>query len=56
MPATICFLIRKRFPATKENIAEFESRKEELLKAAAEKLQGKKSAQHRLAASPSQSK
>ena len=34
------FPYSKAIPATKENIAEFESRKEELLKAAAEKLQG----------------
>ena len=34
------FPFSKAIPATKENIAEFESRKEELLKAAAEKLQG----------------
>ena len=34
------FPYSKAIPATKENIAEFETRKEELLKAAAEKLQG----------------
>lgn len=34
------FPYSKAIPATRENIAEFESRKEELLKAAADKLQG----------------
>ena len=34
------FPYSKAIPATKENIAEFETRREELLKAAAEKLQG----------------